>query len=240
MTTEKSQEAKQLDLRRIMRAIDACLENADRLLKEGYDLEFRDPPASRYYLTMIAQEEIAKAFLLYLVHGQVIPLSPAVGRAMNDHACKQLVGIIMDYMIMHWEELEELNALIEGDIELGDSFPGDIGSAIEILRFEKIGRWEKNNWVWTEDPAYDKGILKIAEGDKDRRKQDAVYVRIGRDGSVNSTPWKITEQEMKSELERAGRYMFFVQSLLEKQTRSYRVEKTIDALKTLFSSPARR
>lgn len=238
MQQKEGDRALPLNTNKVTEAIKACIENGERLLNESYDLEFREPASSRYYLVMIAQEEFAKVFILCLVKEKIAPLSAAVLRAMNDHACKQLVGMIMDYMIMHWDELDELKAQIERDFELGERFPDDIGSAIEILFYEKIVRWERNNWIWADDPVYDKSALKVAKGQKDRRKQDALYVRIGRDGSVSSTPSVITEEETARELEKADRYYRFVQSIVNGEDRSRRVEKTLAAFKLLFDAHA--
>jgi hypothetical protein len=143
--------------------------------------------------------------------------------------------MIMDYMIMHWDDIEEAKAMVRMDCDLGSRMPEDIGSAMELLRYEKIGSWEGNNWVWAEDPNYAKSALDIAEGRKDRRKQDALYVRIGRDGQICSTPKTITEGETKGELERAGRYKLFVTSLLDGEDKSYRHEKAMTALRLLFA-----
>lgn len=125
----------------LIAAMDACIKNGVRLIDESYDLEFRLQSSSRFFLIMIAQEEFAKAFVLYLVQGAIIPFNRYVLRAMNDHACKQLVGMIMDYVIMHWENTEELEAAIRKDVELGDWLPDDVASAMELLRYEKIQRW---------------------------------------------------------------------------------------------------
>lgn len=220
----------------LISTIHACIENGERLLQETFDLEFRNPPSSRFFLVMIAKEEFAKTFMLYLVKEDIVPFTPPVLRAMNDHACKQLVSMIMDYVIMHWDDIEELEAAIRRDHELGDKLPEDVGSAIELLCYEKIGRWESNNWVWTEDPKYETSALQIAEGKKDRRKQDALYVRIGRDGRVCSTPQMISEEETRIELERADRYGSFVNSLVAGDSRSIRHDKTMAALKSLFMS----
>lgn len=223
----------------IDRAIQACLDNADRLLEETYDLEFRTPCATRYFLTIIAQEEVAKAFILYLVREGVAPFSPALRRAIRDHACKHLVGMIMDYMIMHWESMDELKALIERDYDLGDRFPTDVGSAIEILCYEKIGRWTKDNWVWAEDPSYDSRAQNLADGKRDRRKQDALYVRLGSDGQIASTPSAITEAELSAAFEVAKRYMNFVCSLDSNESRGFderRFAKVIDMLTLLFGT----
>ncbi|MFC6491599.1 AbiV family abortive infection protein [Ancylobacter dichloromethanicus] len=223
---------------KLHRAIRASIDNAWRLHEETYDLEFRTPCATRYVLLIIAQEEAAKAFLLYLISEEIVPLTAAVRRAINDHACKHLVGMIMDYMIMHWEEIEELNAIINRDFELGNNLPNDVGSALEILRYEKIGRWTVNNWVWAEDPAYDREALKLADGKRDRRKQDALYVRIGADGQLASTPAVITQTEVATELERASRYINFAEALTTAEERhgfnKDRFEKVMAALKLLF------
>jgi hypothetical protein len=205
-----------------------------RLLEETYDLEFRNPPSTRFFLIMIAQEEFAKAFILHLVKEGTIPFTPPVLRSVKDHACKHLVGMIMDYMIMHWEDIEELNALISKDLDLGDKLPDDVGSAMELLRYEKIGRWENNNWLWVEDLNYDAVALRISKGQKDRHKQDALYVRIGADGRVAKTPQAISEDETNAEFERAGRYKHFVNSMLEGATGSYRYDIAMNALKLLF------
>ena len=218
----------------LLKAIRACVENGDRLLEETYDLEFRKPPSSRFFLIMIAQEEFAKAFILFLVKEDIVFFSPPLLRAINDHACKQLVGMIMDYMIMHWEDIEELKVAIDKDIDLGDRLPNDVGSAMELLRYEKIGRWESSNWVWAEDPKYETSALRISEGKKDRRKQDSLYVRIGRDGRVCSTPQTISEDETRDEFERAGRHRGFIDSILDGNASSLRYDKAIAALKILF------
>ena len=224
----------------LVQTINACLDNGERLLEETYDLEFREPSSSRFFLVMIAQEEFAKAFIVFLIKERIVPFSPPVRRAINDHVCKQLVGMIMDYMIMHWEEIEELKAAIRRDHDVGDRLPNDVGSALEILAYEKIGRWAANNRVWAEGPAYDRSALQIAEGKKDRRKQDALYVRIGGDGRACSTPATITDEETRDELERARRYSNFVRSALNggEPPCSFdrkRFDKIMSALTILFS-----
>lgn len=200
------------------------------------DAPLPDFPAS---LGLHPQEEFAKAFILFLVKEDIVLFSPPVLRAINDHACKQLVGMIMDYMIMHWDDIEELKVAISNDYDLGDRLPNDVGSAMELLRYEKIGRWESNNWVWAEDPKYDTSALRIAEGKKDRRKQDALYVRVGRDGRVCSTPQTISEDETRDEFERARRYRSFVDSMLDGKASSHRYDKAMAALKIVFEGQRR-
>lgn len=216
-------------------SISSCLGNGSRLIEETYDLEFREPSATRLYLAMIAQEEFAKAFMLLLVRDEVVPFSAPILRAMNDHACKQLVGLIMDYVIMHWDAIDDLKAMIAEDSEMGEKFPADVGSALELLRYEKIGRWEGKNWCWDVDPNYERTALGIAEGKQDRRKQDALYVRIAKDGRVASLPDQFTEQHAKVEIEKANRYGQLVAAATEGESHTYRYEKAISAFKMLFA-----
>jgi AbiV family abortive infection protein len=224
-------------------AIRASIANAARLHEEAGDLEFRRPCATRFFLLIIAQEEAAKAFLLYLIKNGVAPLSAPVRRAINDHACKHLVGMLIDYMIMRWETIEELNELIERDFDLGNNLPDDVGSALEILCYEKIGRWEANNWDWAEDPAYHPNALGLAEGKRDRRKQDALYVRIGSDGQVASTPAVIMETEVSQEFERTREYIAFASALVAREERhgfdQDRFNKVITAFRTVFGTQGR-
>lgn len=128
--------------KRLSRSLEACLANSQRLVDESYDIEFREPTSTRFYLLIIAQEEAAKAFILHLVRDGVVPLSKEIRRAMNDHVCKQLVGILMDYLVLRWVSMDELEAKVRRDFELGDLFPQDIGSALEIFAYEKDQRWQ--------------------------------------------------------------------------------------------------
>jgi hypothetical protein len=89
--------------------------------------------------------------------------------------------------------------------------------------------------VWSEDPNYDRSAHRIADGKKDSHKQDALYVRIGRDGRAASTPDVITGQETQDELARAARYYRLLESLLRGEEQIYRYDKTMSALKQLFA-----
>ena len=213
-----------------------CVQNGDRLLDEMYDLEFRPIVATRYFMAIIAQEEFAKAFMLLLIRDKVMPFTPEVLRAMNDHSCKQLLGIVMDYVIMHWEEIEELKSMIAADGGADGPFPPGVASALNLLRHEKIRRWEGNNWCWGEDPDYDKEAAAIAEGKKDRRKQDALYIRIGRDGRPVNNPASITEADVLAEKDRASRYSGLLASALGEGQQDYRFEKATSTLRILIEN----
>lgn len=218
------------------KSIAACIANGARLLDDAVMLEFEKPPSSRLYLILIAQEEFAKAFMLRLAVMGIFPLSRPILRAMNDHTCKQLVGMLMDYMIMHWDELEELHRMIDEDLDMGDDhFPLEIASALDLLRYEKVARWENGSRVYEEISKPDPVARKVAGGEKDRRKQDALYVRINPDGSVKSTPDVISDNEVQEEGERAGRYLHFVRDTMTDRPATHRQEKTIAALRLLFT-----
>lgn len=232
--------AKRERFRRLTNSIERTIENAERLYDESFDLEFRASHATRYYLVTIAQEEVAKSFLLYLIRDQIIPNSISAQRAVRDHNCKHLMGIVIDYMIMHWDTIDELRGLIELDSQLGDDFPVSVGSALEIFRYEKIGRWEDRNWDWVEDQGYDQETQRVAEGKRDRRKQDALYVRVGSDGQVSSTPAVISQIEMSEEVERASRYIRFSKTLISSEEGglcdTHRFKKILSAFELLFGS----
>ena len=219
----------------LTQSIEACLSNGERILDDAMQLEIQEPPSTRLMLSIIAQEEFAKAFLLFLVREAVIPWSGELLRAMNDHTCKQLVGIIIDYLNPEWKTLDDLRKLVDADFELGDRLPSRVASAVNILRHEKIGRWEANNWFWVDDADYEPSVLRISKGRRDRVKQDALYVRLGRDGRVTNTPSRTTQERAKEEFARADSYRWFVRSLLRDGTpASISYEKLRDTLRALF------
>jgi hypothetical protein len=214
--------------------IKACVANGTKLYDESYDIEFREPPSLQLYVLLIAQEEFAKAFILFLVREGVIPFSRPLLRAMNDHACKHLVGLIMDYIIMRWDNWGKAQELIRADVALGDKLPDAIESAIMLLRFEKVGRWESRGWDWKDPPQYDTATRKIAEGQTDRRKQDALYVRIGGDGRVCPS-LTFTEHEIDENKERAREFRHLVESVTSGGDPSYRYEKAIMVIRAMFA-----
>lgn len=216
-------------------SIEACIANGERLLDDATQVEFQDPPGTKLMLSMIAQEEFAKAFLLFFVREDVLPWSHGLLRAMNDHACKQLVGVILDYLDPEWETIEELKERLKADFDLGDRLPPAAATAVNILRHEKIRRWESLGWFWLEDPEYEPSVLGIAKGKRDRLKQDALYVRFGRDGRVASTPSDIALAQVEEEYEKARSYFCFVRSLVRNgECDSFAYENVRGALMVLF------
>lgn len=217
---------------RINEAIKACLANGRRILNDDVSFsEFNDPPATAYFLTMIAQEEFAKAFLLALVSRGIFPLDRHILRAARDHTCKQLLAVVMDHL--HPDD-DEWDARIHRPPGTPwPAFPRRVADAITILRFEKIGRWESMEWAYVEEPDYDRDALSVAEGKRDRRKQDALYVRLGADGGVASVP-SATKAEGKAEIKRAERFDWCVRSVLEGDAWGFDDDAVREAFRAAF------
>ena len=120
----------------------------------------------------------------------------------------------MDYLTPDIDEfITRCNAVVfKKELSL---IPRKVADALNILRYEKIGRWVSRSWVWAEEPDYDHDALAIAEGKKDRLKQDALYVRLGKDGCVASIPLNHGAATLADEMERAERFRLLVERLLE-------------------------
>ena len=212
---DEKQEPQRNDMpKRLDKSVRAVIQNATRLLEDAQFLEFSEPPTSAWFLALIAQEELAKAFMLCLTNRGTIPWNPHILRALQDHKCKQLVCLVMDYLAPDIDEfITRCNAVvIKKELPI---MPRRVADALNILRYEKIGRWVSQTWVWAEEPDYDHDALTIAEGKKDRLKQDALYVRLGKDGSVASIPLNHSALTLADEMDRAERFRTLVESLLE-------------------------
>ena len=59
--------------KRLGKSVRAVIQNATHLLEDTQSLEFSEPPTSAWFLALIAQEELAKAFILCLVNRGAIP-----------------------------------------------------------------------------------------------------------------------------------------------------------------------
>jgi AbiV family abortive infection protein len=217
----------------LTRSIQACIENGERLIEDADHMDYREAGCTKLVLSMLAQEELAKAFLLYLVREDIVPWSPELLRAMRDHACKHLVGVIMEYIRPDWETTEELKRIIAADYELGGRLPPRVASAVNILRHEKMRRWESAYWFWMEDPEYEPSVLRIAKGARDRTKQEALYVGLGRDGGITSVPTEVTAASADAEYALAQRYRWTIRSLLEHGPPLF-FEKVEEILRALF------
>lgn len=239
---------------------DRLLDDADWIFYE------ENPAATPLTLAMIAQEEFAKAFLLLLVDRGVIQWNPLIHRATRDHVCKQLVGLVLSYLAPDWDEeskrdkewLAELNEhrrLMDEYERCSDkgereriwkrveeisgkwgSLPPAVADAIFILRHEKIGRWDASNWCWADDPEYDPLAKSLAGGKQDRKKQDALYVRLGSDGQVAVTPSQVKHDDAKTAIENAKRMRWFMEYIAKGNAGGVEYDKIVSAFKAVFES----
>jgi AbiV family abortive infection protein len=199
---------RQPDPNDIQTSIEACLANGKRLLDDALLLEFQEPASTRLMVSMLAQEEFAKAFLLFLVKQEIIPWDSELLRVMNNHACKHLVAIVIEYLDPQWDTVDELRSILDAEFALDGAFPKAVSSALNILYHEKMQRGD-----FFDDNDYDPQVVRVASGQRDKVKQDAVYVSIDRSGRVRSTPSNVTMDAANEEYEKAGRYRWFVSSL---------------------------
>lgn len=244
-----------------------CLANGQRLLDDADMLEYGDPPRSSFALAVIAQEEFAKGFLMFVASREVIPWNSLVYRATRDHTCKQLLGVVMSHMNPDDDEFfrrmngwqashQEVSRLLDAykdalsaverdkiweriqEINTSQEFlPRSVADAINILRHEKIGRWQSSNWFWSEEPIYDDTAKRLAEGKQDRDKQDAFYVRLGRNGEVARTPAQVTREDTAQAIEIAKRFGSLIERLLSGNAGSIQdYEKIESAFKAVFAS----
>jgi len=201
--------------KRLKRSILTIIENARRLLSDAESLDFREPPYTAYFLAIIAQEELAKAFLLGFVYRNIIPWDQRILRATRDHTSKQLLCIVMEYLNPEIDEyFNRLDAIVLRHERT--QFPSKVADALNILRYEKIGRWEsKKNWVWAEDPAYDRDALAVSEGKLDRMKQDALYVRLSANGGIIPSPVRFSSEIVQGEIERVRRFVQITEAIID-------------------------
>jgi AbiV family abortive infection protein len=214
--------------------MEACLENAGRLLDDAVHLEFEELGATRLTLSVLAQEEYAKAFLLYCVREEIIPWDDNLRRVMRNHACKHLAAIAMEYIDPEWETIEELRAIIAAEYDLNGAFPPRVSSALNILYHEKI---RNRNFEYDDDDEYEPSVVKIAKGERDRKKQDAIFVEIDKNCRVNQhrSPMNINLQQGDEEYKRAQRHASIVLRLVERgDYKSIQMSKFKEATKEVF------
>jgi AbiV family abortive infection protein len=255
-----------MDKSHFIEADAACISNGERLLDDAEFLVYSELPSTSFALALIAQEEFAKAFLLFLVSKDVITWNAPVYRATRDHTCKQLLGFVMAYLnpdsdeeykrSMEWladhKEWQKLFAAYEASTnrtersrlwakiaeisEKRELLPSSVADAINIFRHEKLGRWASSKWFWAEEPVYDEVATSIAEGKLDREKQDALYVHLGRNGQVAKTPTRV-KSEVKAAMEVAGRLRSLAKGLLSHpEGVGIEYRKVESAFKTVFAS----
>lgn len=215
-------------------AAKACLINGERLLEDALFLENAVPPATPYFLSIIAQEEFAKGFLLYLVVDDVIKWKPLLLRVCRNHKCKHLLGVVMDFLSPDTDEfIERINASVLHHKPF--EIPLHVTDSINILFNEKIKKWLSSNWSWDKEPIYDQKAEKIATGEIDRKKQDSLYINLRRDGSVIKTP-AITVKMFENEYQKANRFSTLLKTKLGKGDNStIDYEKVTYFIKIIFA-----
>src|SRR5512143_208572 len=88
--------------KRFVETARACLENGDRLL---FDADMLSSSPTSLALAILAEEEFAKGFLLFLVAQGVLPWSNGVWRSTRDHSCKHLLSALMEYAAPEIDEV---------------------------------------------------------------------------------------------------------------------------------------
>jgi AbiV family abortive infection protein len=192
-------------------AVDSSLDNAERLLSDAEWLDLATSAPTIYALCILAQEEFAKAFILYLVDIGALPWNSEIRKMLRGHSCKHLFGLILDFIEPEFDQflarskdrLEQMNKGY-GNRRV---FPDHIADAINIICHEKANAYgSRNGWLDTSENPCDRVARKVGDGYIDKLKQNALYVDIGRIGNVKSTPLGIKSDIAKNELEKTNRF----------------------------------
>jgi AbiV family abortive infection protein len=216
------------------RTISACVENGKKLLEDARLLFGWDRYSTALALSVLAQEEFAKAFLLQLVVDDALPWLPEIQRSMARHQSKHLLAIVMEWLPpfdfdlldeqrrrstekheqkMAWykRSMERYRAgNLRPDpndpepVEEEFQFPPDVATALNIYRFEELERL-KSGHPWRDEDWATGKARKIADGALDRKKQSALYVDVTKTGEVGLHPGRITREEASEAIERAER-----------------------------------
>ena len=201
----------------LQRSIQACLRNGKRLLE---DAEWSMSQASAgLALAMLSQEECAKAFVLALVRDGILPWTEEVHRSLSVHECKNLVTMVMEWLSAV-NDLR-LNESLNRDVRQEDSqhLPPDVAIAMNIYRHEMI---ERIGGRYTERyPEWGGRARRIAKGNRDRKKQSALYVDLHKDGGVASEP-PVSSEAFREEFARAQKLMEFAEDVDRKCIFAYR------------------
>ena len=216
------------------RTISACIENGKKLLDDAKCLFDWDRFSTALALSVLAQEEFAKAFLLQLVADDVLPWLPEVQRSMARHQSKHLLALVMEWLPpldfdllaeqkrQSTEKHEQKMAWYKRSMErcrAGNlcpdpndpepveeelQFPPDVATALNIYRFEELERLKSGN-SWRDEQWSTGKARKVSDGALDRKKQSALYVDVTRTGEIGQHPGLITRAEASEAIERAER-----------------------------------
>ena len=180
------------------------MENGERLLEEAEWAMHRT--STGVALAMLAQEECAEAFVLAFVRDGILPWTDDVRRSLSVHECKDLVTVIMEWLLtVNERRFNEIGDRTPAT-DAPEHLPPDVATAMNIYRhelIERIGRrYPERYGEWSGR------ARKLADGQRDRRKQAALYVRIGEDGSLASES-SASQQAFDEELVRTKALLEF-------------------------------
>lgn len=191
---------------RLSQAARACVENGQRLHEDAEWLGV-ERSTTAIALCILAQEEFAKAFLLHLICEGVIPWTGKVRESLYKHKYKQLVGIIMEW-------LSPSDDAFIARLGVGPdarTLPAHVADAMKLYVEKVLPRGHISCPPAASDPI----AMTVADGDRDKTKQDALYVRLSPDGEVLSIPSPVTADLVEAELERTKRFSDLVGPLRE-------------------------
>ena len=173
-----------------------------RLFEDAKFLEEWDRFPSAYAISILAQEEYGKAFLVYLASKGSVPWTAGLQKALRNHQCKQFVALVMEY-IERKDFLEQLN---DPDRFCGAStLPDYVMDAIHIIVHEHIFDRHRDNWIDQNDRRIHPLANRIARGILDREKQSAFYVHIGSNSTIGRAPNMVTAEMCREEIARTER-----------------------------------
>lgn len=196
----------EIDKNRLLRAMSACVENGQRLHEDAEWLGDDSSP-TKVALCILAQEEFAKAFLLHLVCEGIVPWSAKVRQSLHNHSHKQLLGLIMEWLSPSDDEFSARIMKRPGD----STVPAHVADAMKLF-VEKV---QPQGHISCPPVASDPMAMSVAHGDRDKKKQDALYVCLSRDGEVISIPTQFTAATVTAELDRTERLSKLVKPLRE-------------------------
>jgi len=180
----------------------ACVDNGCALLEDAELMHGWDRFGTAYALTILAEEEFSKGFLLYLVQDKAIPWTSEVRRAVRNHESKHLLALLMEHLAERGESWLE-DPRQRNQPKMQDFVRGQVAAAINLLRYEKVGKWEAPfSWDVLEPEDYDRETKGVADGSVDRAKQSVIYVNIGRDGTTLTTPSAVSSFQSAKEMDR--------------------------------------
>lgn len=193
-----------IDKNRLGQAMSACVENGQRLHQDAEWLG-TDSSATMVALCILAQEEFAKAFLLHLVCEGIVPWTAKVRESLRNHKHKQLLGLIMEWLSPSDDEFSARIRTRPGYTIL----PTHVADAMKLY-VEKV---QPQGHISCPPAASDPMAKSVAYGDRDKKKQDAIYVRLSDDGDVISIPTQVTAEMVSTELDRTKRLSDLVSPL---------------------------